>query len=101
MKREQALETIRGAEEELRRMGIVGAAIFGSVARGEETADSDVDIAVVPGPGRKIAPRSLLSLYGILGDAFHYEIPIDVVVLPARNADLNAAIERDSVFAFS
>ena len=101
MKREQALETIRGAEGELRRFGIVGAAIFGSVARGEETEYSDVDIAVVPEPGRTIEPRSLLSLYGIFGDAFRHEIPIDLVVLPAKNPDLNAAIERDSVFAFS
>jgi len=43
----------------------------------------------------------LLSIHGVLGDAFGHDTPIDVVVLPARNASLGAAIERDRVLAFT
>ena len=40
------LETLRGHESDLRRLGVLHAAVFGSVARGEAGAESDVDILV-------------------------------------------------------
>jgi uncharacterized protein len=38
--------TLRAHESELHRFGVAHAAVFGSVARGEERTDSDVDILV-------------------------------------------------------
>lgn len=46
VKLQQVLDTLRAHEAELRRMGVTRAAIFGSVARGEETNASDVDVLV-------------------------------------------------------
>jgi predicted nucleotidyltransferase len=100
-RREQILETIRRAEPALRAFGVGGAALFGSVARGEDDEFSDVDIAVRPARGVAIAPLTLLALYGVLGDEFGHETPIDIVVLPATNLDLGAAIEREGLVAFS
>jgi hypothetical protein len=40
------LETLRTHEGELRRFGVSHAAVFGSVARGEARADSDIDVLV-------------------------------------------------------
>ena len=40
------LDTLRSHESELRRFGVAHAAVFGSVARGESTKDSDVDVLV-------------------------------------------------------
>ena len=40
------LDTLRSHESELRRFGVAHAAVFGSVARGEATKDSDVDVLV-------------------------------------------------------
>ena len=40
------LETLRSHESDLRRLGVSHAAVFGSVARGEQTAASDVDVLV-------------------------------------------------------
>jgi predicted nucleotidyltransferase len=42
----QVIGTLRAHEDELRRFGVAHAAVFGSVARGEATTDSDVDILV-------------------------------------------------------
>jgi len=43
---ETALNALRANEDELRRHGVVHAAIFGSVARGEARSDSDIDVLV-------------------------------------------------------
>ena len=40
------LQTLRTHESELRRLGVSHAAVFGSVARGEAKADSDIDVLV-------------------------------------------------------
>ena len=40
------LDTLRAHESELRRLGVSHAAVFGSVARGEAGADSDIDVLV-------------------------------------------------------
>ena len=40
------LQCIKATEEKLRRRGICRLAIFGSMARGDNHPDSDVDIAV-------------------------------------------------------
>lgn len=42
----EVLETLRAHEQELRRLGVRHAAVFGSVARGEATAGSDIDVLV-------------------------------------------------------
>jgi predicted nucleotidyltransferase len=41
-----ALRILKDHEPELRRRGVVHAAVFGSVARGEANAVSDVDILI-------------------------------------------------------
>ena len=43
---DDVLEALRSHENELRRFGVSHAAVFGSVARGEARADSDVDVLV-------------------------------------------------------
>ena len=40
------LETLRSHESDLRRLGVSHAAVFGSVARGEAGAESDIDVLV-------------------------------------------------------
>ena len=40
------LRTLRAHEDDLRRLGVEHAAVFGSVARGEARAGSDIDVLV-------------------------------------------------------
>jgi predicted nucleotidyltransferase len=44
MNREQVLARLRAHQQELERAGILRLAVFGSVARDENTAHSDVDL---------------------------------------------------------
>jgi predicted nucleotidyltransferase len=41
-----ALDILRANESELRRRGVLHAALFGSVARGEAQADGDLDVMI-------------------------------------------------------
>ena len=54
MKLEQALITLRNAESALRAKGIAHAGVFGSTARGEARAESDVDILIDFDPSARI-----------------------------------------------
>lgn len=66
----------------LRRHGVVRAAVFGSVARGEATKTSDLDLSVEFDPGRKITLFSILDLQheieDLIGKKVHISMPENV-----------------------
>ena len=49
---DSVLEALRAHERELRQLGVSHVAVFGSVARGEASNDSDVDVLVDLDPER-------------------------------------------------
>ncbi len=46
MDRDEVIDKLRRSESDLRRLGVRSLRLFGSVARGEATEDSDVDLLV-------------------------------------------------------
>ena len=61
MRRDDVIARLKEAEPALRARGIRRAAVFGSVARGEERPDSDIDILV------EIDPNVPLSIFEYVG----------------------------------
>jgi len=57
--RDQVTARLVEAEAEVRALGVVRLALFGSVLRNEATADSDIDILVQFSPGGKSFERFL------------------------------------------
>jgi len=57
--REEVIERCTRAEPDIRRLGVRRIALFGSLARGEAKADSDVDLLVEFEPGGKSFDRFL------------------------------------------
>ena len=57
--REQAIERLVASAPEIRALGVVRLALFGSVLRGEARPDSDVDLLVHFAPGAKTYDRFL------------------------------------------
>ncbi len=57
--RDYVTERLRDAEAEIRALGVRRLALFGSFARGEAGADSDVDFLVEFEPGQKSFDRFL------------------------------------------
>ncbi len=60
MNRDEILARLRAHEQELRALGVQEIALFGSVARGDDTPQSDVDLLV------SITPEAELSLLGMV-----------------------------------
>lgn len=83
--------------EEIRRAAADNGAhdvrIFGSVARGEENDDSDVDVLVVLAPGRSLLDlaRLELRLERLLGRA------VDVVTEAGLREPVRAAALREAI----
>jgi predicted nucleotidyltransferase len=95
---DNVLETLRAHEGELRRFGVSHASVFGSVARGEDRADSDVDVLVELDQDRPIGifeyARLKLYINEILNGAG------DVVNRRTLKPLLRDSILRDAVHAF-
>lgn len=101
MNRTLVLEKLRALEPSFRSLGVGEVRLFGSRAREDGSKRSDIDVAVTPADGGVLAPQAVLSIYGLLGDAFGYDIAVDVVVLPSSNPEINSAVQRDGAIAFA
>ncbi len=94
MNRDRTLSIVRDCL--LESGGVAAAYVFGSVARGDEHAGSDVDVAVLFTAGR---PRSLTELPVGLQAALERGLgrEVDLVVLNGAPPDLLHRILRDGV----
>ena len=79
-------------------MGVVHAAIFGSVARGEDRPDSDIDILVEVNP----SVVSSIFAYGGIQQALEDWIgrPVDVAGKDRLRPGVATEAERDQILAF-
>ena len=95
---QSVLEILRAHEADLRRLGVTHAAVFGSVARGEARAESDIDVLVDLDENRPMGifeyARMKLYLNGLL------EGSIDVVNRRTLKPLLRASVLHDAVHAF-
>jgi uncharacterized protein len=57
MNRKAILQRLKAMEPQLRKQGVCGLSLFGSLARGESSDDSDVDLLF------EISPNSWFSLF--------------------------------------
>ena len=102
MDRNSAIATLRAHEPELREAGVMSLALFGSVARGDAQAGSDVDVVA------RLSEEAASGGFAWFGriDALTRRLqeilgcPIDVVAEPVYASRLRASIEKDATRAF-
>lgn len=92
------LETLRKSEPELRARGVRRAAVFGSIARGDNGPDSDIDIMV------EIDAEARLTVYDYAGlkeyIANLFDGPVDVVNRDGLKTYVRPAATADAIYAF-
>lgn len=98
MDRMTALERLKASEAELRAMGVMSLSLFGSLARGDQRADSDIDLAATFDPAKRVGMFRFAAIEGRLRDVLGG--PVDLVGEPARHARMQSEIDRDRVRAF-
>lgn len=95
---DEVLDTLRTHESELRRLGVSHAAVFGSVARGEARADSDIDVLVDLDQDRPLGIFEYARLKIYIGEIL--DGAGDVVNRRTLKPLLRDGILRDAVHAF-
>ena len=98
MHRDDVIARLKRAEPALRARGIRRAAVFGSVARGEERPDSDIDILVEFEPGREGSIYEYMGLKEYVASLF--EGQVDVIDRDALKPHLRGPSARDAIYAF-
>jgi len=95
---EEVVRRLTAVEPQLRQRGIAHLAIFGSMARGEEREDSDVDIAVEVEQGRSFSlirmEETRLHLEDLLGRT------VDLGEIDAFRPLVRAAFDQDRIAVF-
>jgi uncharacterized protein len=98
MNTQDAVATLRRHESVLRARGITHAAVFGSVARGQNRPDSDLDIIIDIDPETHVTLFDYVELEDYIASLF--DVPVDVIDREALKPHLRAPVERDVVYAF-
>ena len=95
--REEVISTIRANKAELQRLAVVRISVFGSAARDELQASSDVDLLVEFAPG-KLTLRNFMGAKFLLEEVFGRKVDL-ATADSVRRPRLQRAIEKDIIYA--
>jgi len=92
------LMRLRSHASQLRRLGVLHAAVFGSTARNEARPGSDIDILIELDPGARISAFDYVTLKDAVAGLFDGNV--DVVERRSLKPHLAQSAVRDAVDAF-
>ena len=98
MKRDQIIEMLREREANLRTQGVAHAALFGSVARGDDRPDSDIDILVDLDPAIVVTVFDYAGVKEFIAGMF--DRPVDVVSRESLKPRVRPKATADAIYAF-
>jgi hypothetical protein len=94
MEKEQVLSVLRSSLPELKALGVQSVAVFGSTARDEASADSDVDVLI------EFSERATFDRYMnvkfLLEDSLGK--PVDLVTRGALKARTRPRVEQEAIY---
>jgi hypothetical protein len=98
MKRDQVIATLRAHEPELRAAGLLRLALFGSVARNEAKAGSDIDLLAAFDSARQFSLLDVIGIENKLADLLGQ--PVDLVEEGTLKVRVEETVGREIVRAF-
>jgi predicted nucleotidyltransferase len=98
MNREQVIATLRAHEQELKGFGIVRLSLFGSVARGDASSLSDVDLMAEFDASKQFSLLDMVGLENRLSDILG--VPVDLAPAKSLKDGIRERANREAVLAF-
>ncbi len=98
MKRHALIATLEVIRPELEAEGVSHLALFGSRARGDATAESDVDILIDVAPGSRFSLINLVNVEQLVGD--RTGIPANAFMRRSLDDNFLNFISRDVIRVF-
>ncbi len=98
MDKDRIISTLLANRAELERQGVLHAALFGSMARGDATAESDIDIMIDMNPNFRFTVYDYVGLKDYLSSLF--PISVDVVDRDALKLPIKPTVLAEAVHAF-
>ena len=98
MEKQDIIARLRENEAALKARGVVHAALFGSAARDEQNADSDIDILVDLDPAIVVTMFDYAGVKDYVGSLF--QGPVDVIDREALKPRLRPRVIADAIDAF-
>lgn len=96
--RDHIVTTLRAHERAMRDRGVLGAALFGSFARGEARKNSDIDVYVDLDPKAQISVFDYADIVGYIKNLFPE--PVDVSNHDMLKPHVRPSAERDAIQIF-
>ena len=98
MDREQVIAKLRAHKRQLNEAGIVRLSLFGSTARNEARADSDVDLLAAFAESRRLSLLDIVHIENQLADLLG--CPVDLSEEGKLKPHVQKTIEAEAVRAF-
>lgn len=98
MRREEAIARLKAAEPDVRMRGVGGLYLFGSVARDEAAADSDIDVFIDPDPARRFGFDEFMGVYELLQERL--DARLDYTTRDGLHRRLRPDIEKTAIRVF-
>jgi predicted nucleotidyltransferase len=100
--RDEIIAVLREHEAELRAAGVAGLSLVGSAARGQQQANSDVDVLVRFDQEADIKGLAYFGRMDQLTNRLEAILnrPVDLIAEPVRKERLRRELEKDRAVAF-
>jgi uncharacterized protein len=100
MRRDDVIAKLKAAEPLLRERGVGSLYLFGSHARGEAQANSDVDVFVDPVTDERFGFLEFMGAYQALRDVFGEGVDIGYSTRDGLSRYVRANVEQEAVRIF-
>lgn len=98
MNQDRIIATLREHEDELKRQGVLHAALFGSMARGDSTEESDIDIMIDTDPAAGHTVYDYVGIKDYIAGLF--DTKVDVVNRRGLKPRVRPSVLADAINAF-
>jgi predicted nucleotidyltransferase len=98
MKRDEVIATLREHEPELRSAGVVRLSLFGSVARNQAQATSDIDLLAAFDDAHALSLLDIIGIENRLADLLGQ--PVDLIEEGTLRPRIQQNVSRETVRAF-